>query len=520
MELKLTAPVGQKPRPGWSKGADVKNAKPDVKLVQAMLTEYGYPVKATGKVDAGLLKAIEAFQKGPMSHKNPDQVIDPGSDSFKKLAGKYRKYLDKLDKTKMVKLKVGTREHVVTEPEFEQVRRKALSRLKRMAVLYRNVHNANVETIDHFRDVATLQEGYFAAAVQLINMKVHGIEWPADKYFKNSLTELGKLDAAVMRGDMTTIAEQMPKTEKAVNAYDDAVYRFTRKYFTGADVTVSTLQFTSATCFAIVGALGAPALVAAYSMSAGTATIVTGTGVAALESMAKELGAQASGTKKTALQSAATVLLDSSIGALTAGIGNKIKMKYLDDVAKRLAGPLHKAAPFLTKQQAQKFLIKYFMDAGRETVKTAVASALKLAGESAKSGKLPTEKQINDELEALLRTALTTGLLKHMGDYNRMWAHKHRDLVGKKLAPDVLKSMKGVKLTKKQQSDVLAGVVDHVSGSILKMGYDKTAEKLKGDESAKQMMSMTETALLKDNDVKKLIRKAIEAELKNPKYKS
>lgn len=73
---KLTAPVGLSPR--TSEGDDVKNKPEDVLLVRRMLeaNKIG-PLGSSKKMDAGLLKAIGAFQK-KAGFKNPDKVVDPG----------------------------------------------------------------------------------------------------------------------------------------------------------------------------------------------------------------------------------------------------------------------------------------------------------------------------------------------------------------------------------------------------------------------------------------------------------
>jgi hypothetical protein len=59
-QVKLSAPVGLSPRQG--EGAKVANKKPDVIIVQEMLRASGLNVSVDGGVNAGLLKAILAYQ--------------------------------------------------------------------------------------------------------------------------------------------------------------------------------------------------------------------------------------------------------------------------------------------------------------------------------------------------------------------------------------------------------------------------------------------------------------------------
>ena len=232
----------------------------------------------------------------------------------------------------------------------------------------------------------------------------------------------------------------------------------------------------------------------------------------------REIGHHASGTNKTLAESAATVFFDSAIAMATANLGNKIKLARLDKAAKAIALRVSREVGFLNKAMAEKILVKYLADAGRDVFKEALTGAIKLAGNSVKSGKAPTEKEIDGYLNDLLFTALSKGVLSSWKGYSDIWSKNHSKIVTKKVAPDVLSSLKGVKLTKAQQDEVLQGIADHVSKTTLKIGHDAVIADMTGKENAKKLAAMSESAVVQSKEVRKAVKAAIEARIKKLGY--
>ena len=66
MAVSIKAPVGEKKR--ITEGPAVKNNVEDVKTVQLMLFANGYTGPITGKCTAGMIKAIQGFQKSKLKY--------------------------------------------------------------------------------------------------------------------------------------------------------------------------------------------------------------------------------------------------------------------------------------------------------------------------------------------------------------------------------------------------------------------------------------------------------------------
>ncbi|MEM6373489.1 MAG: peptidoglycan-binding domain-containing protein, partial [Pseudomonadota bacterium] len=133
MSLALTAPVGDKNRitiadKKGQKFKPVANKAEDVKLAQLFLIANGFSVPIDGKVTAGVIKAIRAFQKSACGFKKPDGIIDPGGKTWKagfgKLKAKHEANLKEL--ANRVEVKENGKIKYVTLKEFERQQAKML----------------------------------------------------------------------------------------------------------------------------------------------------------------------------------------------------------------------------------------------------------------------------------------------------------------------------------------------------------------------------------------------------------
>lgn len=516
---KLTAPVGQSPRP--SQGDDVKNKPEDVLLVRKMLeaNKIG-PLGTSNKMDAGLLKAIGAFQK-KSGFKNPDKVIDPGGRTFTALLPAYKKQLaeeEKAAKEPMVEVKYRGKTIYCTPKEYEAVKADVIKRLTPyMTSLLKNHDNA-LDTYTHYLDVAQMKDGVLNAVAQVIIIKAGSVKMPNNKLCLASIKASGKLQRAMMSKDLKLIDEALPQAEIAIGAFSNDLLRFLKEFTGSAETTATVLMISSAACFAVVGALAAPVLVTAGGMSAGGAAVASGAGVGVLQSASQELGKHASGQKVTAWQSIQSIVIDGTVGGLTGGIGSKIPLGFCDDAAKWVAPKLASKVAFLSGPQLQKFLTNYLAGSGQEVIKTVLGEAVKEVGRIMKTGKAPTEKEFEAIVTSILYSALLGGVIKNLGGFQKKWAYKNREILQGQIFPDRLaKLAKGNDIPNVLKAKLWAEVANKVSDEALKIGYGAIVSSATGKESEAQMVDLAAKAAQKDKALISLIDKELEKALKKHK---
>lgn len=514
-KVKLTAPVGLSPRE--SDGKPVKNKPDDVRLVRQMLdaNKIG-PLGISPKVDPGLLKAIEKFQKR-IGIKWPDKFIDPGQRTFNALSPKYEKLLKEAEKQPKVRVTFRGKEIECTQKEFEDVKKDVIGNLTPYMKSLISIHKNAMDTYQHYLDVAQLKEGVLNAVAQVIIIKGGSVTMPKNNLALKSISATGKLERAIMSKDLALIDQALPEAEKAINAFQADLLRFLREFTGSAQTTVVVLGVSSAVCFAVVGALATPVLVAG-GMSATGAAVTSGAGVGILQSASQELGKHASGKKLTPWDSIQAIVIDGTIGGLTAGIGNKIPLGWCDDAAKAVAPRLASRVPFMATKQLEKYIANYLAGSGQEVIKAAINEAIKLVGTSMKKGKAPTEKEFNAAIQAVLYSALLGGVVKNLGSFQKKWAYKNKDLLQGKILPERFdKLTKGAEIPRTLKAKMWADVMNKTSDKLLQGGFDEVIRRSSGNESEQQMLKMAEDAVKKDKKLQKLIDAEIEKALK--KYK-
>lgn len=516
---KLTAPVGLSPR--TSEGDDVKNKPEDVLLVRRMLeaNKIG-PLGSSKKMDAGLLKAIGAFQK-KAGFKTPDKVVDPGGRTFTTLLPAYKKQLAeeaKAAKQPMMEVKFRGKLIYCTPKEYAKVKTDVIKRLTPyMKSLLRNHENA-LETYEHYLDVAQMKDGVLNAVAQVIIIKAGSVKMPNNKLCLKSISASGKLERAIMTGDLKLINDALPEAEKAINAFSNDLLRFLKEFTGSAQTTATVLMVSSAACFAVVGALATPVLVTAGGMTAGGAAITSGAGVGILQSASQELGKHASGQKVTVWGSIQAIVIDGTVGGLTGGIGSKIPLGFCDDAAKWVAPKLASQVTFLSTKQMQKYLANYLAGSGQEVIKTVLGETVKELGRIMKTGKPPTEKEFQAILTSILYSALLGGVVKNLGGFQKKWAYKNKEVLQGQIFPDRLaKLAKNNTIPNTLKAKLWAEVANKVSDEGLKIGYGVILSRATGKESEAQMVDMAAKAAAKDKALISLIDKELEKALKKHK---
>lgn len=519
---KLKAPVGQSPRKG--EGDPVRNNPGDVELVRKMLKANGFNVPQNSKVDAGLIKAINHMQK-KAGIKNPDGVIDPGKRTVKAMLPKFETALK--DEAKgateekpipMKAVKWKGKELLLIEKDYQLVKADIFKQLDRYIKSLISNHKFNLQTYQEYLDTAQLKDGIMSAVAHTMIMTWGGVKYPKQSVVSRSIKATGALERAVMSKSLEQLDTALPEAEKAINAFSAETQRFLKDYIgSGEDVTTG-LMVGSAVAFGVVGVMAGPALVAATGMTATKAVLVSGASVSILQSASHELGKHASGQKVTLWGSVKAVAIDGTIGLATAGIGNKIPVKYIQGLCKGLAPRLASKVPYLTVKQLEPFLVKYLAHSGAEVMKASLVEAVNVIGKMAKSGKVPTEKDLDKALDSILFAALSARALKKLGGFQKTWAYKNKEILQGQIVPDrFAKLVKNNKIPNTIKAKMYADVTNKVSEEAMKFGFGKAIEKSDGTPDENKLVDIAAKELASDKRIQKIIDAEIERALKKHK---
>lgn len=514
---RLKAPVGLSPRTG--EGDPVRNNADDVTLVRNMLRANGFNVPEGSKVDAGLLKAIGHFQK-KAGFKTPDQVVDPGGKTFKALLPKYEAWQKEMSKpVPMLKVVWKGKEHLLTQKDYDKMVVDIFKQLERYMKSLISSNKLNQEIFNEYIETAQIKRGLMDAVTNAMIMSWRDVKFPSGKLAGEAAGATRALERAMSSRDLKLLNTALPEAERAINAFSADVSRFLKEFTGSGQSLVTVLNVTSAVCFGIVGVMAAPALVAATGMTAASAAVVSGAGVAVIQSTSQELGKHASGQKVTVLESVKNIALDGAVGVLTAGLGNKIPVKWADELAASLAPKLASKVPWLTKEVAESFLKNYLLKGGAESVKTAYGEAVKIIGEIAKSGKPPTAKQFQDAAVSVLFTLVSAGVLSKLGGVQKKWTYRNKEILeGTILPARFAKLAKSNEIPKVIKAKMYADALSKAQEEASKAGFAGLIDMLSGGtDDEKKLLDAAEKALLSDKRIEKLIDKAFEESMKKNK---
>jgi hypothetical protein len=514
--VKLTAPVGLSPR--TSDGPKVANKPADVTTVQEMLRASGYNVPVTGKINAGLLKAIANAQTKQAKMKNPDQVVDPDGKTFKSLIPAYKKHLAELAKQKLLKVRYKGKDIFVTEAEHKKIVNTIAAKADIYAKRYRRQHKFNESVFKEYNDTAMIKNGLGDAIMQGVIITFNRVKMIDVGILIKSSRAVTDLEMAVRKKDLAAIETTMPLAAKELNAFAREVDRFLKRFIGAGETTVAVLEVTKFACFAVVGAVAAPVVVGATGVSAATAAIASGAGVSVLESAATELGKHAIGQKLTVWQSIKNVGIDGTIGAATAGIGKKIPVKFVDDIAGKISGKVASKVGALSSEAAKNLVKTYLKEGMGGGLKEALVQSVKIVGNSAKKGKLPTEKEFKDAFSEIALSAIVAGPLKDLKKVEAKFAMKSQKLLSNQLVPDAFeKMMKRNTIGKVEKAAIIKNVTSKLNGKITKIGVNAAFEKATGTETPDKMISQAELDIRQSKAIQAMIDKAIRDELKKMK---
>ena len=405
----------------------------------------------------------------------------------------------------------------ITSDEHDDLVNQVFKRLDRYIKALISNNNQNQKTYREYLESAKIKNGILNAITQAV-VVAGRVKYPNATLANASMKSCENLARAAGSKNLVQLRVALPQAEKAVNAFSADVMRFLNEFLGSAGTTATVLTVTSATCFAVVGALGAPILVTAGMTTAGAAMVASG-GVSVLASAASELGGAASGQKVDLWQSVKNVAIDGTVGAATAGIASKIPLGFVEKIAKNLAPRLASKVPGIAAAQLTPFITKFLQGTGEETIKSAVGEAITLVGKIAKTGKAPTEKDFEEAVMKIVATALTAGLLKNLASFNKIWAMKSRASLEGQIFPDALKAvMKGNnQLPPVIKAKVWAEVMGKVQEQVIQAGMVLVLDAAKGAFDEARMTAEAQKALLKDARTRKLVEEEMKKALKKNK---
>ncbi len=515
VSAKLSGPVGKAGR----KDNPPTNKAEDVRTVRAMLRANGFNVPPEGGADGGLVKAIMAAQT-KAGNKNPDGVIDPDGPVFAYLKPKFEKAQKEAvaeAAEKMMKVTFRGKEYQLTRDDYDDLVDQTLDTLTRYIKRLVQWQRGNLEMYKDYMATAEARNGYFDAIAQAVIVKAGSIKYPDARLTNAATAAANRLERAANSRNLKEIDAALPECEETINAFIEDMRRFLAEFTGAAGTTVSVLKVGSATCFAVAGALAVPVMVTAGA-GAATAAAVSGAGTAALSSTLGELERVAAGQKVTVLEAIGNVAVDTIIGAASSGLTSKIPLGFIDDMAKGIAPALAAKIPGAAAPQIAQYVSGFLSGTGQEVIKTVVSEGLNVVGKMVKSGKVPTKADFDEAVQKLLITALTAGLLKNLGSFQKKWAFDARNTVEEGMIPSVLKNfLKGKKVPPAVMSKMQAEVWNAVSGEVLKGGVTVGLSMLGSTDNPDKMSDAAAKALEKDRGVQKLIEKEMEKFLKKEK---
>ena len=513
---KLSAPVGLKPR--QSEGKPVVNKSDDVLLVQKMLKANGYNVKETGSVDSGMLKAIGAYQK--KARLDEDQVIDPGGQAFSGLSPKYEAFIKELEKTKYHEVNYKGKCQYVTEAEYKKIKAQIVRDAVQYGKIYRVSQNFYEKAHKDFTDTIDAKKGYFKAAATLVMVNASGIKYPDKALVTKSGSAVAALEKAASSSDLKGIEKAFKPIEDALDkTYNDLMRYY--KELAGVSWKVgTTLKVTSTTGFAILGAMAAAPVAAATGASLAASGIAVGGGLAVLESGSKEFGKYLGGSGTTTYESVWNIAIDGAVGAATAGLGSKIKLSsgFADDVAGQVAQRASGLCKNLSKDAAKKMISQYLVSGAFEGAKETAVQAVKLLGETAKSGKTPGEKELKAAFADIMFKALSSGLLANVKGFEAKFAMKKNKYITETLVPAYIDKY-GPKETlgKVQRAAIIKAVTSSSLETFAKGAYDQTISAMTGKEKPDALVKEAQKKLDADKKLEAELKKRVEKALKDQK---
>ncbi|MVO15737.1 hypothetical protein [Parasedimentitalea huanghaiensis] len=514
----LSAPVGASPRP--FEGAAVKNAKKDVSLLRNMLEANGIgPLGDSTKVDNGLIKAINRFQK-KVGFKTTDSVVDPSGRTFKALQPKYLKALKELKKAQnepLYQIKFKGKTILCNKAEYDCLYAQALKSIHRRIGSLISYNRVLQMIHKEFEETADFSEDAAAALMHALFVTVGTTGAPKPVLAKKAASAAATLKKLKSSKDLGFIHKKFPPAEKAVHAFAKDMDRFQSQYISGGSNIVLALEVTQTVGFIALGAIATPILVTAGA-SLTVATVASAVGTSVLQSSMEEGWKHNLGLTDDVAGSFRKIIIDGTVGALTSKIPTKPVTKLLSKVSDDVTRAIVSQTSLVSKSTVQKFADKVIRTGGERLYKSSYEEVVKLVGESAKKGKTPTAKELDELISKIMISPLSGEINKRLGSFFKKVSYEHKDLITYSLVPDRLnKLVKNKKVGATLTAQAHAKIASAVTSLVIKKTTAHTkkhAENIllsaKGTESAEQLSKKFNAACCAD----KSIQAMIDAELK------
>lgn len=511
-QMKLSAPVGQAPR--TSPGAKVANKFPDIFLVQRMLSANGYPTPTTGKMNGGLIKAIGAAQKKLTGAKAPDFVVDPGGKLEKALMPKFQKEVALDKKDPLVRLS-GT-DIIVRLSALQKEKAKLLKHMagihKILVKSYAVTYEAHLECLRAGAYEKSLLEAISTAVV----VAVGRIKLPSQAVMRNAESAVDNLGRAIRAKDLVAVDNAMYEADRCLQNYDKEMYRYYSQLSRTAWYVGTTLNVTNTVGWTIVGAMATPIAVTAGAGTVG-AMAVSGAGVAGMQAAVKEIGTYAYGKPVTLFGSMYNVMVDGAVGGVTGAIGGALPEPFKKTIGRHLGGKVAGKISALAGDKAEKVIIEWLSHGGAEVAAEALGAAVKLLGATAKSGKLPTQKEFEAATCDILFKAMGSNFLKMLGGLEKSAANSGKAILTDRMMPEWLNKFAKEPVPPEVRKKIAGTVVTKMNENAAKLVFDYGVSNLKGKDNAQKLLKQGTEKTLKDKKLARDFDKLMRAEMKKHK---
>ena len=512
VDVKLSAPVGDVSR---NSGAKVANKKSDVELVQSMLTANGFGTPVTGTMNRGTQKAIVAAQKKLMGSKAPDGVVDPGGKMSTALKPKYVKYLKELEKTRFYRLPQYNNV-VVPEATYLKMEKEMLTNLRGIHKIMQKSFAASKEMHIEYLRAGAAEKGILRAVSTAIVITAGQIKLPSKRLMDLAEGSLINLKRCISAKDFAAIDNAMFEADRTLSNYDKDILRYLSQISRTSWYIGTSLNVTTCAGWIVVGAMATPILVTAGAGSAG-AVAISGAGVAAMQSAVNEVGGYAEGKQSSAFNAAYNIMIDGTIGGVTGVIGGKLPEPFKKTVGKYLSGRVAAKFGQLAGGKAEAVLIDWLSHAGAEVAAEALGSAVKLIGATAKSGKMPTQKEFEAATCDILFKLMGSNFLKLMGGLETKAAVAGKGILTDRLVPEWFNKYAKGDVPPDVRKAIMNTVTTKLNEEAAKQVFLKGVSDMKGKPTDTKLMKQGADKTIKEKKLEGMVDKEMRAAMRKHK---
>lgn len=417
----------------------------------------------------------------------------------------------------MIEVNWRGKAYMMTEDDATAIRQGVVDQLRPYVDTLSKSLKINTKMHKEYCETAQWKNGYLKAVSQLIVMKVADVKPPNSALGSSAESAMAAVESVMSERKLVQLAPALQKAEAAINAYRDDTERFLKELGASAQTTGTVLSVTTAAGFAVLGAVGAGMLVVGGATVV-TAGAISGASVKILQSAAEEVGKAALGQDVTVWQSVEKIVIDATVGAASGAIAGKIDAKLFAPAAQAVAKKVASKLTFFTADQALTLLTNFLNGSGQAIVISAATEAVETLGEMAKSGKVPTEKDLWTHFEKFLIAALSSGVMKNFEFGEEAMLGKAKQLFETQTVPDIMKRVVAAAMPASSEVTKIAGTVFKATAEdVGKSGANAIVAGAKGDESADKIGALGVAGIERDTNLNRLIEAAVKAELKKRK---